>query len=264
MGKKMKNAPVYFTVAQVQFNPVLQMEGYLPTIQERMRAAHFPDFKQETIQKIVLQFGSPSDGSQAPKPSFIPQARCVFGNINRTTEFVLEHNALALQTTDYDTSETFFKTLLDGLGTIHDVVRLDFTERVGLRYFDAVLPKPDESFSDYLAQEVLGLSHKLDGKLAHTYSETVTINASGQLVSRVIIQDGRVGLPQEIIPFAPQIHPRFTAQEGRHAIIDSDAFYAQREAFSLETIASRLVALHVEIEKSFRATVTQFALNSWE
>ena len=264
MGKKMKDAPVYFTVAQVRFNPILNMEGYLPTIQERMRATHFPDFKRETIQQLILQFGSPSDKSQAPTPSFVPQARCVFGNIDRTTEFVLEHNALALQTTAYDTSDSFFKILLDGLGIIHDVLRLDFTERVGLRYFDAVLPKSGEAISDYLTPEVLGLSLRIDGKLSHSYSETVTINISGQLISRVIIQDGRVGLPPEIMALAPRINSKFTEPEGRHAMIDTDAFCEQREVFNLETIGSKLVALHVEIRKSFKATVTQFALDTWE
>jgi len=264
MGKKMKNAPVYFTVAQVRFNPILNMEGYLPTIQERMRATHFPDFKRETIQQLILQFGSPSDGGQAPKPSFVPQARCVFGNIDRTTEFVLEHNALALQTTAYDISNMFFKMLLDGLGIVHDVLRLDFTERVGLRYFDAVLPKSNESLSDYLTPEVLGLSHKLDGKLSHSYSETVAMNTSGQLVSRIIIQDGRVGLPPEIMPLAPKLSPKFTEPEGRHAIIDIDAFCEQREAFSMEKLSLKLVELHAEIEKAFNATITQFALDAWK
>lgn len=264
MGKKMKNAPVYFTVAQVRFNPILNMEGYLPAIQERMRSSHFPDFKRETIQQLILQFGSPSEGGQAPAPSFVPQARCVFGNIDRDTEFVLEHNALAIQTTAYDISDTFFKILLDGLAIIHDVVRLDFTERVGLRYFDAVLPKTGESLSDYLTPEMLGLSHKLGDKLSHSYSETVTINTSGQLISRVIIQDGRVGLPPEVMTLAPKINPRFTEPEGRHAIIDTDAFCENREAFSLENIGSKLIALHVEIRKSFKATVTPFAISTWE
>lgn len=264
MGKKMENAPVYFTVAQVRFNPILNMEGYLPTIQEKMRATHFPDFKRETIQQLVLQFGSPSDGGQAQAPSFAPQPRCVFGNIERTTEFVLEHSALALQTTAYDTSDTFFKLLLDGLGIIHNTLRLDFTERVGLRYFDAVQPKANESLSEYLTPEVLGLSYKLGDNLSHAYSETVTMNTSGQLVSRVIVQDGRVGLPPEVAALAPQINPRFTEPEGRHAIIDTDAFCEQREAFSLERLNSKLVALHAEIEKSFNATVTPFAINTWE
>lgn len=264
MGKKMENAPVYFTLAQVRFNPILKLEEYLPTIQEKMRATHFPDFKRETIQQLVLQFGSPSDGGQIQAPSVTPQARCVFGDIDRTTEFVLEHNALALHTTAYDTSDTFFKLLLDGLSIIHDTLRLDFTERVGLRYFDAVLPKAGESLTEYLTPEVLGPSHKFNDKLLHSYSETVTVNITGQLVSRVIIQDGRVGLPLDIATLAPQINPRFTEPVGRHAILDTDAFYEQREPFSLERLNSKLVALHAEIEKSFNATVTPFANSVWK
>jgi len=263
MGKKMKNAPVFFTVAQVLFNPVLNMEGFLPAIQERMRKTQFPDFKRDNIQQLILPFALPADGSQPPSPSFVPKARCKFGSIDRSTEFVLAQNSLALQTTAYDTSDTFFKTMLDGLKIIHEAIQLDFTERIGLRYLDAVLPKPQESLSDYLTPEVLGLYSKLDGKLTHSYSETVTMNTSGQLVSRVIIQDGRVGLPLDLIELALQIKPKFTEQEGRHAIIDTDASYEQREAFNLEKLGSKLVELHTEIRKSFKATVTPFALKAW-
>lgn len=264
MATKMKNAPVYFTVTQVRFNPVLNMEAYLATIQERMRATHFPDFKRETIHQLVLPLSAPSDVSQPPTPSFVPQARCRFGNIDGTTEFILENNAIALQTTAYDTHQTFFKMLLDGLTIIHDALRLDFTERIGLRYFDAVIPKPKEKLPEYLTPEVLGLSNKLGDKLSHSYSETVTMNTSGKLVSRIIIQEGRVGLPPEIAPLAPKLNVKFTAAEGLHAILDTDSFFEQREAFDLEKIGSKLVALHAELRKSFLATVTPFALKAWE
>jgi len=263
MGKKMKNAPVYFTVAQVRFNPVLNMEGYLSTIQERMRKTLFPDFRRENIQQLILPFAPPADGSQPPSPSFVPKARCIFGSIDRSTEFVLENSSLGLQTTAYETSDIFFKTMLDGLKIIHEAVQLDFTERIGLRYCDAVLPTPQQSLSDYLTPEVLGLCNKLEGKLIHSYSETVVMNKSGQLVSRVIIQDGHVGLPIDLAELAPRIKPKFSEPEGRHAIIDTDASCEQREVFNLERLNSKLEEFHTEIWKSFRSIVTPFALKSW-
>jgi uncharacterized protein (TIGR04255 family) len=265
MGKKMKNAPVYFTVVQVRFNPVLNIESYLPAIQERMRGSHFPDFKQTTMQQLIIQHGSVVEAGQPPKPSIATSARCIFGSMDRNTEFVLENNALALQTTAYETSDTFFRILLDGLTIIHDVLHLEYTERIGLRYLDAVLPKVKESLSAYLTPGVLGLGPKLEGKLAHSYSETITlIKNGGQLVSRVIIQDGRVGLPFEIAAtLAPNINPKFTASEDRHAIIDTDAFCEQRETFELAKIGKKLAVLHTEIENAFRATVTPFALKAW-
>jgi uncharacterized protein (TIGR04255 family) len=262
MSKKMNNAPVYFTVAQVQFNPVLNLEGYLPTIQDRMRVAHFPDFKRETFQRLMVGFGG-GDGGQVPTPSFLPQARCIFGDIEGTSGFVLENNSLALQTTAYETFETFSKVLLDGLGIVHDALQLDFTQRVGLRYLDAVLPKGNESLSDYLTPEVLGLSQKLTGQMSHSVSESLVMNAGGQLVSRVIIQDGHVGLPPEMMALAPRLNTRFTEPNGRHAIIDTDAFNEQREVFNLEKIGTKMAFLHDEILKSFEATVTPHALAVW-
>ncbi len=264
MSKKMNNAPVYFTVAQVRFNPVLNLDNYLPNIQERMRTAHFSDFKRETIQQLVMQLAPPAEGGQPPASSFSPRARCVFGDIGRTTEFILEHNGLSLQTVDYDTSGTFFETFLKGMEIVHSILQLDFIERIGLRYFDAVIPKSEHSLSNYLVPEVLGLSHKLEGRLVHSFTETVTMNTIGQLVTRVIVQDGKIGLPPDIAPLAPQINSKFTEKEGRHAIVDTDAFYQQREAFELETINAKFSDLHMEIEKSFKATVTDFALNEWK
>ena len=264
MGKRMSNAPVYFTVVQVRFNPVLNMEGYLATIQGKMREAHFPDFKRAVIQQLIVPFASSGDARQVPTPSFVPQARCVFGNIDGTSEFVLENNALALQTTAYDTFEVFSSMLLNGLGIVHDVVRLDFTERIGLRYLDAVLPKTGESLNDYLTSEVLGISNKLMGNMLQSISETITMSTLGQMVSRVIIRDGHIGLPPELVSLAPPIDKRFTQQERRHSIIDTDAFVEKREAFSLDKLAVTLQSLHEEILRSFRATVTPYALKAWE
>jgi len=264
MGKKMSNAPVYFTVVQVRFNPVLNMEGFLPSIQERLRTTHFPDFKRENIQQLVVSLAPQGDVTQPPMPSFVPQARWRFGDIDTTTEFVLENNAIALQTTAYDTHKIFFEKLLDGLTIVHDIVHLDFTERIGLRYFNAVLPRSDETLVDYLTPEVLGLSDRVGEKLQHSYTETVTINTSGNMVSRIVIQDGRVALPLDIAQLAPQINAKFKAFEGRHAVLDTDAFYEQREKFDLEKISSKLLSLHAEIKKSFKATVTQYALDVWK
>ena len=262
MGQKMTNAPVYFTVAQVRFNPVLNLESYLSAIQDRMRAAHFPDFKREVFQQLVVSF-SGGEAGKPPAPSFQPGARCLFGDIEGTTSFVLENNALALQTTAYETFETFSKMLLHGLSIVHEAIKLDFTERVGLRYLDAVLPKAGESLADYLTPEVLGLSQKLPGQLSHSFSETVTINTTGKLVSRVIIQEGHVGLPPEMLALAPKLEPRFTQPKGRHAIIDTDAFREQREAFKLDGLEAVLDMLHAEILKSFEATVTPHAFKTW-
>ena len=129
MGTKLSNAPVYYTVAQVRFNPVLDLDGYVPAIQSKMREAHFPDYRKEVFQQLVLPFGNGEQGQMAA-PTVTPQSRYLFGDIDGRSLFLLETNALSLQTTRYDTFETFSQTLLKGLGILHDALRLDFVERM--------------------------------------------------------------------------------------------------------------------------------------
>jgi uncharacterized protein (TIGR04255 family) len=262
MGKKLSKAPVYYTIAQVHFNPVLDLDNYVAAIQAKMREAHFPDFKQDVVQRLVLPFASGLIG-QSPAPSVTPQSRYQFGDISGSSMFLLETNALSFQTTAYDTFDTFSATFLKGLGVLHEGLRLDFVERIGLRYLDAVQPPEGESLRDYVVPEVLGLALRGVGQLQHAVSETYVAAAAGQLISRVLIREGTIGLPMELSGLAPAIAPRFTQHSGLHAILDTDASASQREVFDLGKVAFTLTALHDEIGKSFSATVTPHALAAW-
>ncbi|HAT1602169.1 TIGR04255 family protein [Raoultella ornithinolytica] len=259
MGIKLNSAPVYYTLAQVQFNPILDLETYMPLIQAEMRKAHFPDFKREVIQQFMM----PMDPGQIAPPSAATQTRYLFGDINSTSSFVLDNNALVLQCTNYDTFETFLATLLQGLKTLDRILQLDFVERIGVRYLDAVQPKDGETLKDYLIPEVLGLSMYGVGSLQQSFSETGAFTPAGQLISRVIIRDGQVGLPMELNALAPTIAPRFMEKNSLHAIVDTDCFAIQREPFNIANIEAHLMALHDQIVESFRVMVTRYALDSW-
>jgi uncharacterized protein (TIGR04255 family) len=260
---KLKRAPVYFTVAQIQFNPIEEMGNYLNTIQPAFRRLGFTDFKPQAFQRIVFPF-STAEGGNAVPPSIASQSRYSFGNIDGTESFVLETNSLAFQTTSYDVFETFSEKFLEGLKIIHSAIELSFVERIGIRYLDAVQPTKNETLADYLTSEVLGLSEKLSGLPAHSESVTVMNDDVGQLLSRVIITSGKIGFPMDIAATAPKINSRFTDGEGRHAILDTDSSYAQRFAFGIEEVTKRLKALKLKITQSFDATVTAHAKKSWD
>lgn len=264
MGKKLNNAPVYYTVAQVQFNPVLNLDAYIPAIQAKMRERHYPDYKPEVVQRLVLPFGGGEPG-QVSAPTVTPQSRYQFGDISGNARFVLETNSLSFQTTDYGIFQTFSDTLLEGLSILHEALRLDFIERIGLRYLDAVQPAQEkETLADYLVPEVLGLSHRDGVQHQQSVSETIVATPAGQLISRVLIRNGQIGLPVELVQLAPKIAPRFTQLVGLHATIDTDASVTQRDVFDLDKIRARLTDLHDEIDKCFKATVTKHALAIWE
>lgn len=263
MGKKLKNAPVYYTVVQVQFNPILSLEGFIPAIQAKMRDAHFPDFRQELFQRFVLPFGNPESG-QLAAPSMTPQSRYVFGDIEGRQLFLLETNTLSFQSTAYNTFETFSETFLKGLGTLHDILHLDFIDRLGLRYLDAVQPNQEnETLRDFLVPEVLGHALRDGAQLQFSMSETTATTAAGQLISRVLIRNGHIGLPGELSALAPTIDARFTRHEGLHAIVDTDAFILHRDKFDIAAMTDKLAALHEDIKQAFEATVTPHALATW-
>lgn len=263
MEQKPTNAPVYYTLAQVQFNHVLDLDRYIPAIQSKMREAHFPDFKKEVVQSLDFPMMGTQQGQIVP-PTLSMQSRYLFGDIKGQTTFLLETNTLTLQTTSYDTFKTLSEMMLMGLSILHNAVHLDFVERIGLRYLDAVQPSTHQkTLRDFLVAEVLGLALREQGKHQHSMSETVTTTSAGQLVSRVIIRNGKIGLPMDLSGVPLGINPRFTQHEGLHAIVDTDASITHRDAFELSNIEARLTALYKEIVVSFNGTVTDYARTSW-
>ena len=143
MGTPLKKPPVYFTLAQTQFNPILKLEDFLPDIQECFRQAGYPDFDHRNIVSIQLT----TEGNQPPIS--IQQKRFQFGNTEKTHAFILDEHSLTLQSTDYGSFEHFSACFLKGLGIVHDAVKLAFAEKVGLRYLDRVMPQPEETINQY-------------------------------------------------------------------------------------------------------------------
>jgi uncharacterized protein (TIGR04255 family) len=262
MGVKLKNAPVYYTLAQVRHNALLSLGSFIPGIQESMRKAGYPDFSQKV--ELAFKLGAAADQG-APQATSVQMDRYAFSNMEKSRGFVLQQNALSFQATEYETFEAFSQELAKGIRILHDAVRLDYTERIGLRYLDAVAPRQGESLANYLAPEVLGLGARLTGKpVAYSFSETVApLQNAGKIVSRVIIQNSVLAFPPDLQPDTLKVSDRFTSINQLHAIIDTDAAFESRQIFDLEKMRADLTSLHSEIDTAFRATVTDFAWKAW-
>jgi uncharacterized protein (TIGR04255 family) len=259
VGEKMQNAPVYLTLAQVKFNPIMSLDSYLSGIQESFRKLGFPDFKKNVVAAFNL---SAMGGAGIAQP---PQSETIFAfnHMNSMAGFALGSDFLTYQVTEYDVFETFGGTLLEGLEIVHKAVSLSYVSRIGVRYLDAVFPRAGETLEQYLLPEVMGLSAKLDGALAHSFTETRVGMKTGTLVARTIINDGGIGFPPDLVPPMP-VPEHFTKLQGRHATLDTDAFIEQREVFDLPTVKQRLFELHDLSAMAFQKTVTPHALETWK
>lgn len=258
MSTPLQNPPVYFTLAQVNFNPLLKLQEFLPAIQEQMRKAGFPDFGNQT--SIVLQLSG--DANTLPTP--IPRERFTFGSVDRRHAFVLDQQTLTLQSTRYGHFEAFSKRFIQGLAVVHEAVQLSFTERIGLRYLDRVAPLTTDRLEDYLQPEVLGLSARLKGTTLQSYSETLSRVDNILLRSRVVIQEGGLSFPPDLSPGAMMFDQHHVVTfSGRHAILDNDGAIEDRFEFDLDVVAKQLDDIHVVIGDSFRASATDHAFKVW-
>jgi uncharacterized protein (TIGR04255 family) len=259
----MTSAPVYLTLAQVRFNQLLALDSYVPMIQEKFRKLGYPDVQKAVLQTFNLNVSGVSPES-ASVP-VVPTTQYVFSNIDKTAGFILQQNSLTFHSTDYDTFETFSVAMLEGLEFVNaSVGGLSYSDRIGVRYLDAIYPKDGETMSEYLIATVLGLVGRIEGKIAYSFLETMTQVRSIKLITRTIFETGKVGFPADLQPMFFVLPKRFQALDGFHATLDTDGFVEVRELFDLKVIKARLLEIHDEIDKVFKAVVTPRAIEIWK
>ncbi len=260
MGTPLKNPPVYLTLAQVRFNPILKLGDFLPSIQESLRQAGYPDFERQNIISIQI---TAQDG-QPPAPTPVQQERFLFGNVEKTHTFILDGQSLTLQSTNYGHFEAFSTCFLDALSIVDNAMKLAFTERVGLRYLDRVMPQTGETIEQYLVDQVKGMNSRLTGRPIYAFTEAMNEIENIKLLSRVAIQEGPLAFPPDIQPGNMRISEKFTSYIGNSAILDNDGCVEGREVFSKKAVAEHLDAIHKVIGAAFRATATPHAFTTWD
>jgi uncharacterized protein (TIGR04255 family) len=260
MGAPLKNPPVYLTVAQVKFNPILKLESFLVPIQEAFRNNRFADYSEHP--NIVWQL---NPGNPQGVPTTTVTKRFAFGNAAKTHKFLLDGTSLTFQSTDYGMFESFTKLFLDGVALLHEIIRLDFVEQVGARYLDRVMPLPGESLSLYLTPGVRGLSANWpEAAIRHSFHESAAEIDGARIVSRVVVQNGGLTFPPDLIPLGLTIADRFQQCNGWNAMLDNDGSVARREDYSREMLLQHLTTAHGLIRTSFRSSVTEHAFKMWD
>ncbi|MCU7885460.1 MAG: TIGR04255 family protein [Candidatus Thiodiazotropha sp. (ex Lucinoma annulata)] len=260
MGNQWNNAPVFYTLAQVKFNPIAQMEVYIPKLQDELRRNGYPDFKPETKIEVTIRKPDSSEPDVRPQQMF----RWSFTNPNRTEGYLLHKDAIIYHSTEYEIFDDFLNKALKGLKLAHKVIELAYVERIGLRYLDAVVPIPGESIDAYLNPNLLGLSPDIENGLAHTFSETAVNIDGGLLVSRSVIAENGLAMPPDLFPMQLTMPQHLTNVSGRTAVLDNDYFVEKRIDFNLDHVEAQLRSSHDIVSATFRKVITDHAKTTWE
>lgn len=260
MSDKLANAPIFYTTAQIRFNPVLDMAEYVGALQKKWRST-YPDFSAQTFNQFQLQL-PPVPGKQ---PDFKINAtpRWNFKDTEQTSGIVLSTDSITFHTTAYSTSEEFFMPLLEGLAVVHEVVSLSYIESVAMRTLDAIIPDASHELPFFLHDSILGLSSKLQGKMKHSFTELVVGESHDQLTVRIVILPGRIGVPADLAPITLTLPRRVTEFNSVHAVLDNDCVQKQRFHFDLSKTADTLKAVKKRVTDAFKKSVTQEAIDLW-
>ena len=265
MSEKMANAPVYYALAQAQFNPVAAMAKYVGEVQDILRRDGYTSFEPQQVAHLQLT-AAPGQASSEPQVAHTTSWLITKGD--RASGFILSAASITFHSTHYETSKEFIPELLRGLKAVHKVVGLEHISRLGLRYLDAVLPQSDETIEQYLADGLLGVHFGATQRYALNESVFETQSAPlvtrGTLVARVHRMTSPLGYPPDMVPSGLIPMPKFDIKDATpHAVIDTDHFVEGRMSLDFEKIDEQLVSLHATMKLVFDATVKDHARAVW-
>jgi uncharacterized protein (TIGR04255 family) len=253
----LSNSPLVFTLAKIQFDPVLAVEKYLPDIQEELRNNGFPKLRERRIAgKIEKQ----DDNTIAIRHL----KQWEFHNQKNDTSILLDQEGLGIQTTNYSTFEEFSKLIELALKHVAERLGIGDILRCGLRYIDAVDHPENESLDLWVSGNLLGFPD-MEGfrrRGSHSMTELEGTTGTSLSVRCSWIQQGIV-LPPELLPcdLAFQKNPM---RETPFALIDLDHSSSQAFPYDFKKTMKQLSLLHDSLDLAFRESVTPHALNTWQ
>lgn len=262
MSRKSTNPPVFYTIIQVQFSPIAAMANYINDIQDKLRFDGYTLFDQQKITQ--LQF----DATLPGKAEVVEHPIWRITKSDRKSGFILSQAHLVYHTTHYQTHNEFFENFLLGLQKIHSIVKLDHLSRLGLRYLNAILPVKEEHIDRFLIKGVHGVN--IDASHRYSLYESVfdtkvdSTSLPGTLVNRIYCRSGPLGYPPDIAPHDLLPMPKFDKGSSvLHAVVDIDHFIEGQMPLDFEYVKKHLNSLHKKIKEAFKATITDYAINTW-
>jgi uncharacterized protein (TIGR04255 family) len=169
------------------------------------------------------------------------------------------------QNAAYETSDDFINSVLTGVSLVNEALQISYVESVGVRTLDAIIPAGEADLKRYLLPQLIGFFDVAPGALKHSILEGVSeYGQGGQLVSRVVIMRGALGMPIDLMPMMLAIDSRFTKIAGVHAVLDNDCAIPERFDWDDARVRKNLQAAKAGATKAFYQAVTKEALNEWK
>lgn len=252
---RLSRTPLVYTVLQVRIAPVFSLKKYLPDLQETFRKSGFPRYREGFLQTLSFE-------PEGLTPKIERTARFEFYDKGANTGILIATDAITVHTNKYTEFESFIQTVCASLRKIKEVTGVEIVERVGLRYVDWLRPDDSRSVTSLVRSGLRGLDESaLGAKDALSQWQIICSSPVGRMVVRLYQQKGHY-LPPDLVPinlsYTAQIDPSETV-----TILDLDHFAEQSFDFDEGAISELAWKLHDNLDRAFRAAVTEEALEYW-
>jgi uncharacterized protein (TIGR04255 family) len=254
-------SPLVAVLAQIRFSPIVDMETYVPKIQDELRRKNFPRFREEVVEEVAWVVRTP-DG--APTIDTRTQKQWEFSNAENTWSIRLTPDALTLATSAYVTyEEPFERHLATALDAIHGQATLQLVTRYGLRYVDLIKPEGGLEFTDYLDERLLGLPADELGMVdSFPFTQMRGPTDAGFMTLRCVFLNSGDVLPPDLAGLRLQVNQ--SAEPGlKVALLDFDHTRHEEQTYDRGRLLESLALLHDRLDIAFRKSVTAEALLRW-
>ncbi len=256
---RLQRAPLVLALAQVRFPLIAHLqslEGIAP-IQDRLREL-FPFMEQQTRQEIALTFTP--QGPAAP-PAMGASSQWLFTD-EAGTRLTIEAGGATLSAgAEYQDIQHFARQFEQVLTAIGEAEHLPRCDRLGVRYLDVaeIPPGEEQAWHGWFKPELVGwLGSGIlrdDSRVVSSLAQT-TLAAPPSSFARsapadvqAVIRHGFVSAQTTIADLDIEIaNPSY--------VLDIDVFIPAPQPFDPATLAEQFRALHGQIDRFFRWSLT--------
>ena len=270
-----KRAPVFFTIAALQHEPLANLSLYAPLIQDDLRKRGFAG--PYTIKTVSADTtGMPQGAVADALKNAVAQQSYTISTIDRTSAFTFNSSGVfSFHTTDYVDRATLFENFKLGLEVLHRHAQLQSIIRVGMRMLDLIRPAVgSESLEDYVKPGLLGFRSVFepnDWTAGLSTLEHHFLDENAEVIAKFDCLPDGFGINADLFD-AISLHalPKHLTDSSRqlHAILDIDSGTRQltselKRKFEIEVVMTELKQHKDRISKLFKAAVTPHALSRW-
>jgi uncharacterized protein (TIGR04255 family) len=251
-------SPLIVALAQVRMTPILNLESYIPKLQDLLRANDYP--------RLLTRKTKTTRHDPMGKMDVVDSTDWVFADKTGHFSLVVGEQSLAFVTSAYDNFENFAGRMQTCLQLVHDVVKINGVERLGLRYVDLIEPTTEKPLSYFLESSVLGLSLEKLGTRISSFSQTVMeTSPNRKLIVRMTERPGGLIIPPDLLSLQLKLR-KPTGLEQPFGILDLDHYaeFPETEDYDTAGVMDNLCELHDIVDQAFRKATTENAKLDWK